>query len=314
MRVAILGASGFVGRNLMLNLNKNWEVFAFYNTAKDFPEWFKTHKINTCTILVQQDLATYTCSENLNLVPKHFDLVISLIGDTRKLDSTLLPLQNFKSDPLALIGFFKYHTCSKLIHFSSGCIYEGNAGIVSAANTINIHPFTPYAIAKRTSELLLEYFRLNGEVEEYLNVRFFGAYGPYQRADKISTKLIKNFYFDKKQTITLIGNGQNLIDAMYVQDTIDWILMVSNHEFKNQTVDFGYCNPITIETLVQFVAEICGIENLDITWDIENAPKENYFFRLADTWFRPEIPYKYEFKVNLDTGIKLLQQHLEKER
>lgn len=306
--VAILGASGFIGHNLMLNLPESWETFAFYNTAVDFPEWAQEHKVKNGTTFIKQNLSSYEIVSEV--VPEHFDIVISLIGDTRKLRKELLPLHNLKSDPLALIGFFKHHTCDKFLYFSSGCTYEGNVGLVNAIDTTNISPFTPYAIAKRASELFLEYFRRDGKIKQYLNVRFFGAYGPYQRADKISTKLIKNFYFDKKNEVTLFGDGSNLIDAMHVDDTIDWIKEALQHDFKNQTIDFGYAKPITIKELTCTIAKICGVDSPKITWDTKNAPKENYFFRLADTWFHPEIPYEYKFKVDLVEGIKQMIQWL----
>jgi nucleoside-diphosphate-sugar epimerase len=308
MRVAILGSSGFIGRNLLLSLDKDWETYAFFNTSTDFVDWVSNNKIKIGTTFIQQDLADYQYIKNT--LPEHFDLVISLIGDTRKLDKSMLPLHNLRSDPIALSGFFKYHTCDKLLYFSSGCIFEGNRGIVSTHKTKDINPFTPYAIAKRTSEMLLDYFSRENRIKEYLSVRFFGAYGPYQRVDKISTKLIKNFYFDKKDSMTLVGNGRNLIDAMYVSDCIDWIHLAVQQNLNNKTVDFGYAQPITISTLAHTVAKICGVDNPRFIWDTSNMPKENYFFRISDTWFHPEVQFKYQFKVDLNEGIKRLQQFL----
>lgn len=314
MKVAILGSSGFIGKNLMLNLQKDWETFAFFNTYTDFPKWAEEHKIQENTVFVQQDLSkefNYPYPESL---PKHFDLVISLIGDTRKLDRKLLPMQNFNSDPIALINFFKRFTCDILLYFSSGAIYEGHSGIVCCQKTKDLNPFSAYAIAKKTSEFLLNYFIRDGNVKNYLNVRFFGAYGQHQRNEKITTKLIKTFCVDKINKVSLFGTGNNLIDMMHVQDTIDWILLASKQKFKNQTVDFGVALPITIKELVMRVADICDIADPIIEFDATNAPKEDYYFRLGDEWFHPRIPFGYEFKIDYEKGLMLLKDWLIKER
>ena len=310
MKVAILGSSGFLGKNLMLNLQKGWETFAFFNTFTEFPKWAEKHGIPGGTVFVRQDLSRKFDYPYPNSIPKHFDLVISLIGDTRKLDKKHLPMQNFNSDPLALTGFFRRFTCDKFLYFSSGCVYEGHSGIISAYDTKDLKPFTAYAIAKRTSEMLLDYFVKDGCIKRYLNVRFFGAYGPHQRNEKITTKLIKTFFIDKKNEITLYGSGENLIDAMYVQDAIDWILLAVNQKFENETIDFGRASPITIKELALRTAAVCGVANPIIKWDAETASKEDYYFRLGDHWFRPETPFGYEFKFPLEHGIRRLKTWL----
>jgi len=310
MRVAILGASGFIGKNLMLNLQKNWETFAFFNTFTDFPKWAEERSVSENTVFVQQDLSKEFKYPYPDSIPKHFDLVVSLIGDTRKIDKKDLPMRNFNSDPLALVGFFKRFTCDKLLYFSSGAVYEGHSGIVSAQKTRDLHPFSAYAIAKRTSELLLDYFVRDGSVKQYLNVRFFGAHGQYQRNEKITTKLIRAFFIDKQNKIDLFGTGENLIDFMHVQDAVDWILFAIKQKFNNETVDFGTASPITIKELVLRTATVCGVADPVIKFDSKNIPKEDYYFRLGDKWFRPETPFGYEFKINLEQGVLLTKDWL----
>jgi nucleoside-diphosphate-sugar epimerase len=310
MRVAILGASGFIGRNLMLSLPNDWQVTAFFNTAVDFPKWAEINHIKEDTIFIQQDLSKEFILPYPDTVSKYFDLVISLIGDTRKLSKDELPMSNFYSDPVALIQFFKRFTCDKFLYFSSGCVYEGHSGLVAADTTKNIHPFTPYAIAKRTSEMLLNYWLKDKFLKRYLNVRFFGAYGPYQRDNKITSKLIRTFCIENKKHIELTGTGNNLIDAMYVQDAIDWILLAVKQKFENATIDFGVAHPITIKELVLRTAVVCGIDHSIIDWDVTNVPKEDYYFGLGNEHFTVTPPFNYKFKYQLENGIALTRDWL----
>lgn len=310
MRVAILGASGFVGKNLMLNLPDEWETYAFFNSSSNFPIWAEKNEIKSGVTFIQQDLSQSFEYPYPEKIPKKFDLCVSLIGNTQKLEESLLPEKNFYCDPLALSGFLKRFSVDKFIYFSSGAVYEGHYGIVSAQDTKDLHPFSAYAVTKRTSEMLLDYFVKIGAIREYLNVRFFGAYGPHQRDEKITTKLINTFFIENSRKIKLYGNGRNLIDMMYVQDTIDWILFASRQKLDNKTIDFGMVAPITIKELVVRVANICGAADPIIEFDAKTAPKEDYHFSLGDSWLHPKIPFEYEFKVELEKGIGMLKDWL----
>ena len=43
MRVAITGASGFVGKNLLLRIPESWEVFGIFNSSTDFEDFVKRY-------------------------------------------------------------------------------------------------------------------------------------------------------------------------------------------------------------------------------------------------------------------------------
>ena len=73
---------------------------------------------------------------------------------------------------------------------SSGAVYDGLRGAVSPATPVS--PRLPYAISKLASEQYLRFFAEHrGTVDSYVNVRFFGAYGPYEAARKITTQWLQ---------------------------------------------------------------------------------------------------------------------------
>lgn len=303
INVAILGASGFVGKNLMLKLPSDWNTYAFYNTSKDFADFVKKNNIKAT--LIKKDLSKdFKVS---NRYPRNFDLVISLLGNTSHILEEFQPEYDLNSDPLAITNFFKKFSCNKLIYFSSTAIYDNHYQLVSAQKTTDIIPSNSYTIAKLMSERLIHYFQKKKVIDKFLIVRLSGAYGPYQRPNRLITRLINTFHFKKGNHIELKGTGENWTDAMYVKDTINFILLAIKQELKNEIVDF--CSPCFIP-LKEMVDKVINTTikhfNPDlkpaVMWD--NKPlKENYPFYLSNSTYGISPPFNYEFQWNWETGL-----------
>lgn len=303
LNVAILGASGFIGKNLMLSLPSNWNTFAFYNTNKDFPAFIKENDINA--ILIKKDLST-----NFKVTkryPKHFDLVISLLGNTKHTPEEIEPMYSLRCDPLAIESFFKKFSCKKLIYFSSTAIYENHYQLVSAQKTTDIIPSSPYTIGKYMSERLIHYFKKKGAIDKFLIVRLSGAYGPYQRPNRLITRLINTFHFKKGNYIELSGTGDNWTDGIYVYDVIDFILLAIQQEFKNEVIDFcSYSFMLVKEVVNTVINEVVKPFNPELKPQIKwsgKLSKENYDFYLSNNSYKILPPFNYKFKYNWAQGL-----------
>jgi len=119
---------------------------------------------------------------------------------------------------------------------------------------------------------------------------------------------VKTFHFKKSQEFVLVGDGNNFIDTMYVEDAAEGILSVLRSNVRNVTVDFSFGDPLTIEKLVQRVAKIFGQENQKLThtgWPIE-----------YDTFYtndnRMETLYRFKPSTTLKVGIWKLAKWLER--
>ena len=44
MRLLITGASGFIGRNVVVRAPRDWDIVAVYNRAADFPAFLERHR------------------------------------------------------------------------------------------------------------------------------------------------------------------------------------------------------------------------------------------------------------------------------
>ena len=95
--------------------------------------------------------------------------------------------------------------------------------------------------------------RARGTVDSYVNVRFFGAYGPYEAARKITTRWLQGMAAGQREFVVR-GDGKNLIDFMYVDDAVDGFLALVKAGGEKRTVDFASGSPISVNDVVQAMA------------------------------------------------------------
>ncbi len=298
MRVSIVGASGFIGRNLLNECPPNWNIDAFYNSSKDFPSTIKRKRTKAikCDLSNPKDVKV--------LKSKKYDLCIYLAGNTDPQMSFDMPAFDLKSNQLSLVNFLENVKIGKIIYFSSGAVYNGLKGNVNPNSKLD--PKLAYSISKLSSEQYVKFFKEKGAVDEYIIVRFFGAYGPYEPKRKITTKIVKRFFLEKKRDIQIYGSGKNLIDLMYVSDTVKAIDILSKSSKKNITVDLANKNPVQIESLVKRCASLF---NINPTIKKKGISHESIGFRSNDTTISR---MGFTPKVRLEKGLGLLADHLAK--
>jgi nucleoside-diphosphate-sugar epimerase len=157
-----------------------------------------------------------------------------------------------------------------------------------------VSPRLPYAISKLASEQYLQFFAGHGgAVGSYVNVRFFGAYGPYEAPRKITTRWLKALAGGQREFV-IRGDGKNLIDFMYVDDAVDGFLALVQAHGAKLTVDFASGSPVTVDDIVTTMASTLGV---DVTLRHEGVVPEYIQFRSADTTMRdrfgvvPAVPF-----------------------
>jgi nucleoside-diphosphate-sugar epimerase len=303
MRILVTGASGFIGRNLLLKIPKKWDVVATYNKSRDFTQFITKNTLqNVQAVKVNLTNRRHTKKKLEN----SFDCMVHLAANTDVALCMRNPQKDLMLNVMTLLNTVKATNVEDLIFMSSGAVYEGHTGAVSPS--ISVRPSLPYAISKIACENYVSFFKKKGWIKDYVILRFFGAYGPYEPARKIFTKLVKTFYFEKSQEVTIIGDGNNLVDAMYVEDAAEGILSVVRSNVRNVTVDFSFGNPLTIEELIQKVAKIFGQANPKLKY--RGTPIEYNTFFTNDN--RMETIYAFKPLTPLEVGIWKLAKWLER--
>ena len=306
MRLLVTGASGFIGKNLLLKAPKNWDVVATYYKSEDFPDFVKENSLkNVQAIRVNLESARET-KEKLDGF--RFDCVVHLAANTDTMLSVKNPEKDFRSNVLALLNAVKATKIKDLIFLSSGTVYDEYSGFVSPRKKVN--PSLPYAVSKLACENYVSYFKRYGLIEDYVILRFFGAYGPFESPRKIFTKLVKAFYFDSSNEFQVVGDGNNFIDAMYIDDAVRGILAVVKSDVRDVTVDFACGTPLTINQLVTRVAEIFGRKNVKMKHVGEPVEYIRFYVSSSDM----KRLYRFEPLTSLEEGIWKLAKWLEKKK
>ena len=304
MRVIITGASGFIGKNLLLGLPSNWEVIAVYNQSTDFLDFLEQHKISNVTA-VKVDLLNK--QEIDNIIQKHgkqFDVCVYLAANGDPAFSVNNPIYDIESNTISLINFLDLLEINRLVYFSSGAVYDGLKGVVNPQS--KIEPKLPYAISKLASELYVKFFRKENRIGNYIILRFFGAYGPYEPNRKIYNKLVRNFAMENNNTFIVRGDGKNMIDAMYIDDTIAGIKKVVSSDNSDITVDYVSGNPLSINQLVYRAATLFGKNSPEIIHE-GNVP-EYINFRANIEEFN--IFFQFKPAIGLEEGLMKFYYHL----
>lgn len=291
-RLIIPGASGFIGRNLILAAPTDWEVVALYSTSHDFPTWVEQKNLTHVTAVGCDLTDEEAVRKSASRVGKRFDACVFLIANGDPAYSVERPFLDLQATVVTLLHFLSHFEIDRLIYFSSGAVYDGLSGPVSPV--VKVSPRLPYAITNWACEHYAQAFTQMGRVGQYINLRFFGAYGPYEPQRKLYTRLIRRFAFERVPQFTVRGDGNNYIDAMYVEDAIRGVLAVLESNQGNLTVDFCSGAPLTINELVKIAARTFGLSDLKIE-HTGNVPEYINFSASKEAmaqWFRfrPQIP------------------------
>jgi len=304
MKIIIAGAGGFIGKNLLLSLAERHRVLALDRTpeAAAFVRERELSGVDAVSCDLKDPSALARLARRWD---GKADAAVYLAGNGDPAFSVENPGRDLADGPLALIRFLSHFRIGRLIYFSSGAVYDGLAGTVSPASRLD--PRIPYAIAKLASEGYVKFFHEQGSLREYVIVRFFGAYGPQEPPRKIYTKLVRAFALERVREFTIRGDGKNLIDAMFVSDTVDAVGKMLSAPAKNLTVDLCVGKPYTLRGLVEEAARTFGIKARircvgKVPEYIAFRPRPSAMKKLYG--FSPRVP--------LSEGLKILRDHLAK--
>ena len=185
------------------------------------------------------------------------DAALYLAANSDPARSSRDPGDDLRANTVAVVTFLEQWPVRHLVYLSSGAVYDGLSGAVTPATPVS--PVLPYAISKLASE---QYVRFSaerrGQPSSYVNDRFFGAYGPYEPDRKITTRWLLALAAGQREFM-LRGDGQNLIDFMYVNDAVDGLLKLVERPGERLTVDFASGSPVSVNEIVAVMARVLDV-------------------------------------------------------
>ena len=305
MNVVVTGASGFIGHNVLLRAPRDWNIFAVYRSTPGLEAFVQQHGLTNVTPVKCDLMSASDVNALSRRIGKKPDAMLYLAANGDPAASSKRPRWDLESNTVAFVNTLEQLPADHVVYLSSGAVYDGLTGDVKPGTPVS--PRLPYAISKLASEQYLEFFcEHRGTVSSYVNVRFFGAYGPYEAPRKITTKWLQALAKGEREFVVR-GDGKNLIDFMYVDDAVDGFLSLVKAKGAKLTVDFASGTPVSINDIVSTMASTLGVE---VSVRHEGTVPEYIQFRSADTTMRDR--FGASLSTTFTDGLKKLSAFLEK--
>jgi UDP-glucose 4-epimerase len=303
MNVVVTGASGFIGHNVLLRAPRDWQIFAVYHSTPGLEAFVGEHGLANVTPVrcdLMSENAVAALAKTIGARP---DAMLYLAANGDPAASSARPRWDLESNTVAFVNTLEHCPADHVVYVSSGAVYDGLHGAVTPATPV--FPKLPYAISKLASEQYLQFFcERRGSVSSYVNVRFFGAYGPYEAPRKITTKWLQALARGEREFV-IRGDGRNLIDFMYVDDAVDGFLELTRAKGARLTVDFASGTPVSVNDIVATMAANLGVE---VSVRHEGVVAEYIEFRSADSTMRDR--FGMTPKVSFADGLNRLSAFL----
>jgi nucleoside-diphosphate-sugar epimerase len=209
------------------------------------------------------------------------------------------------TNTIGLINVLETWPFEHLVYLSSGAVYIGLSGRVGVDSPVV--PTLPYAVSKLASEHYVRAFFVHrGSPRRATILRFFGAFGPYEPARKVYSKLVRRFALEQNPSFTITGDGGNYIDAMYVDDAVRALELVLEAPSDGVvTVDLGVGAGETVGELVRRAGRAFGVVP-EITYTGESP--EYITYSIDPTPFAER--YAFLPEISVEEGFQRLARHL----
>lgn len=303
MHVLVTGASGFIGHNVLLRAPGTWDVTAVYHQTPGLEEFARASQLHNvravrCNLVDPGDVRSMA-----NALGNRVDAVLYLAANGDPAVSTARPRQDLEQNTVALVTLLEHLASDHFVYVSSGAVYDGLVGPVTPETPVS--PRLPYAISKLASEQYVRFFcERRRTIGSYINVRFFGAYGPYEAERKITTRWLQAMA-DGQREFVIRGDGKNLIDFMYVDDAVDGFLALAGARGTSATVDFASGAPVPVNDVVHAMARLL---NIDVRIRHEATVPEYIEFRSVDSTMHDR--FGVTPTISLEDGIRRLHAFL----
>lgn len=259
MKILLMGAAGFIGTNLTIELAKNAEnEITLVDRCKDFFNPIINMNLKNIRI-VESEL---TVDMDFDSILKSQEVVYHLVSTTVPTTSNQHISQELVSNVVFSANLFE--ACircgvKKVVFISSGGTVYGKEVDCPLKEKTATNPISSYGVQKVTIEKLLYLYRYMYGLD-YRIIRLANPYGPYQRPNGVLGAVTTFTYKALKgDEITVYGDGSIVRDFIYIDDAIRAIMKIVEGENKHRTFNLGCGYGTSIKQVLETIEKALGI-------------------------------------------------------
>lgn len=258
MDIAVFGASGFVGRNLLDELADT------------------DHRVLACDVASLEGLPGNAEFRDVDVTDEAaVDAAVSGVDAVAHLAAHPLPAST--EDPkrnaevnvvgtLNVLDAARAHDVEK-VFFSSASSLVGEVTRVPVPEDHPAHPQSPYGVAKHAVEEYLDVYHQLYDLD-YLVFRFFNVYGPYQYPESGALVPVVLSRLANDQGVFVTGDGSQTRDFIYVRDITSFIVEGLESDVTNEVVNMGRGVETSILEAIHAMADV-----VDVDPEIDRRPE-----------------------------------------
>ena len=191
----------------------------------------------------------------------------------------------------------------KLLHVSTDEVYGDIKKNLSANESFNYNPSSPYSASKAGADQLIKSYTrtygLNASIANPCN-----NYGPNQFPEKFIPKMIFNILNNKK--LPLYGSGSNIREWIYVEDTCRALLKILINGKIGENYNIGTGIKISNIKLVRKILLIAKNKKKVIGKNVRvqfvvDRPGHDKMYALNSNKIRNKLKWKHQ--INLTKGL-----------
>jgi nucleoside-diphosphate-sugar epimerase len=301
LNVLVTGGSGFIGRNLSLQLlEENHNVFILTRNRNNIPDTLRDCQVIQGNILDKQ------C---LDEISKDVDVIFHQAGySTPGMFNENLELA-FLTNVIGFLNVLKsasHNSVEKVIFASSSSVY----GDLPVPHSEKMRP-TPanlYGVAKLTAEELARYYSERFGLNS-IGLRYFSVYGIHEQSKGKHTNLITKALLAAKNSLkhpVIKGYPNYSRDYVFVLDVVQANLLAMNSKNGFAIYNVGNGESHTLKEVIQIIGEISG-KKIEPTYAPQNKLVQKH--TLADiNKIKEELRYNSEYDIK--RGLRVMWDSL----
>ena len=248
-KVIVTGGAGFIGSHLVdLLIAKNYKVVVLDNFISGNKENLKKHEKNIKIINLDVNKI-----KKQHPIFKNCHAIFHLAGIGDIVPSIENPKKYFQTNfngTLNILEAVHYNKINKIIYAASSSCY----GLANTP-TNEKHPINceyPYAMSKYLGEELIKHWSKVYKIN-YMSIRIFNAFGERYKTKGAYGSVIGVFMKQmlSKKPLTVVGNGNQKRDYVYVSDVANAFYLAMKSKKKNKIYNLGSSRPISINKLIE---------------------------------------------------------------